>query len=292
MKAPVLIRVITGGREQFRPLARQAAETATGGLEWRASSSPSTRARPPRARSCSARPGRRRRRAAGISAAFSRIRAGSSTSPRISGRRRVATVNEVLARAGRARLADRGARHHQSARDHGRLGPQDRRAPSTTPSSGRTGARPSAAPSSRARACEPLVSARTGLLLDPYFSGTKIAWILDHVAGARAARRTRRTRLRHGRFLPAVAADRRRGARDRRHQCLAHDALRHPQGRVGRRAAEALSACRRRCCRRCRIRPAISARPRRTCSARRSGSAALPATSRRRWSARPVSSPA
>ncbi|MBI2572191.1 MAG: glycerol kinase GlpK [Candidatus Schekmanbacteria bacterium] len=27
---------------------------------------------------------------------------------------------------------------------------------------------------------------RTGLLLDPYFSGTKIRWILDHVAGARA----------------------------------------------------------------------------------------------------------
>ncbi|MRG72336.1 glycerol kinase GlpK [Alphaproteobacteria bacterium HT1-32] len=29
------------------------------------------------------------------------------------------------------------------------------------------------------------VAARTGLLLDPYFSGTKIAWILDHVEGAR-----------------------------------------------------------------------------------------------------------
>ncbi|GAJ30124.1 glycerol kinase GlpK [Acidomonas methanolica] len=28
--------------------------------------------------------------------------------------------------------------------------------------------------------------ARTGLLLDPYFSGSKIAWILDHVDGARA----------------------------------------------------------------------------------------------------------
>jgi len=27
---------------------------------------------------------------------------------------------------------------------------------------------------------------KTGLLLDPYFSATKIAWILDHVAGARA----------------------------------------------------------------------------------------------------------
>src|SRR5690242_7468971 len=34
---------------------------------------------------------------------------------------------------------------------------------------------------------EPGVSAKTGLILDPYFSGTKIAWILDHVAGARAA---------------------------------------------------------------------------------------------------------
>jgi glycerol kinase len=34
---------------------------------------------------------------------------------------------------------------------------------------------------------EPLVSQRTGLLLDPYFSGTKIAWILDSVAGARGA---------------------------------------------------------------------------------------------------------
>ncbi len=30
------------------------------------------------------------------------------------------------------------------------------------------------------------VSARTGLVLDPYFSATKAAWILDHVEGARA----------------------------------------------------------------------------------------------------------
>jgi glycerol kinase len=29
------------------------------------------------------------------------------------------------------------------------------------------------------------VKERTGLLLDPYFSGTKLAWILDHVEGAR-----------------------------------------------------------------------------------------------------------
>jgi glycerol kinase len=34
---------------------------------------------------------------------------------------------------------------------------------------------------------EPTIAARTGLLLDPYFSATKIAWLLDHVDGARAA---------------------------------------------------------------------------------------------------------
>jgi glycerol kinase len=34
---------------------------------------------------------------------------------------------------------------------------------------------------------EPEITARTGLLLDPYFSSTKIAWLLDHVKGARAA---------------------------------------------------------------------------------------------------------
>jgi glycerol kinase len=33
---------------------------------------------------------------------------------------------------------------------------------------------------------ESLVSRRTGLLLDPYFSATKIAWLLDNVADARA----------------------------------------------------------------------------------------------------------
>ncbi|MDD8023615.1 MAG: glycerol kinase GlpK [Paracoccaceae bacterium] len=32
----------------------------------------------------------------------------------------------------------------------------------------------------------PEVSFKTGLLLDPYFSATKISWILDHVPGARA----------------------------------------------------------------------------------------------------------
>jgi len=34
---------------------------------------------------------------------------------------------------------------------------------------------------------EPKVAARTGLVLDPYFSATKVAWILDNVDGARDA---------------------------------------------------------------------------------------------------------
>jgi glycerol kinase len=37
----------------------------------------------------------------------------------------------------------------------------------------------------KAQGVEPQVGARTGLLLDPYFSGTKLAWLLDHVPGAR-----------------------------------------------------------------------------------------------------------
>src|ERR1700723_4736243 len=38
----------------------------------------------------------------------------------------------------------------------------------------------------RERGCGTLVSKRAGLLLDPYFSATKVAWILDNVPGARA----------------------------------------------------------------------------------------------------------
>jgi glycerol kinase len=38
----------------------------------------------------------------------------------------------------------------------------------------------------RADGVEPLFRERTGLVLDAYFAGTKLAWILDHVAGARA----------------------------------------------------------------------------------------------------------
>ena len=38
----------------------------------------------------------------------------------------------------------------------------------------------------KAQGLEAMVTQKTGLLLDPYFSGTKVAWLLDHVKGARA----------------------------------------------------------------------------------------------------------
>ncbi len=38
----------------------------------------------------------------------------------------------------------------------------------------------------KARGLEPLFRERTGLLLDPYFSGTKLAWLLENVPGLRA----------------------------------------------------------------------------------------------------------
>ena len=38
----------------------------------------------------------------------------------------------------------------------------------------------------KAEGVEPMVTEKTGLLLDPYFSGTKLPWILDAVEGARA----------------------------------------------------------------------------------------------------------
>lgn len=48
----------------------------------------------------------------------------------------------------------------------------------------------------KAAGLEPLFRRKTGLLLDPYFSGTKLRWLLDHIPGAR--RRARRGELAFG----------------------------------------------------------------------------------------------
>ena len=41
----------------------------------------------------------------------------------------------------------------------------------------------------RERGLAPLVRERTGLVIDPYFSGTKLKWMLDHLPGARESAR-------------------------------------------------------------------------------------------------------
>ena len=64
--------------------------------------------------------------------------------------------------------------------------------PSPTPSSGRTGARPPCATHCALRAMRQRSRAKTGLVLDAYFSGTKMRWLLDNVpARARAGASSR-----------------------------------------------------------------------------------------------------
>ncbi len=54
--------------------------------------------------------------------------------------------------------------------------------PFITRSSGKTVAPPTFCRSLRDAGDDKMITARTGLLADPYFSGTKVKWILDHVA--------------------------------------------------------------------------------------------------------------
>ena len=143
----------------------------------------------------------------------------------------------------------------------------------------------------KADGVEPLVRAKTGLLLDPYFSATKIAWLLDHVPGARA--RAERGELAFGTidsFLlwrltggGAHATDITNASRT-----MLYDI--HAEGWDA-------ELCRlfkipKRCFPKSTTTAACSASPRRGYSTARSRSPGWPATSRRRCSGRPVSNPA
>jgi glycerol kinase len=103
----------------------------------------------------------------------------------------LATVREVLARTG-ARAGDIAALGITNQREttivwdratgrplHNAIVWQDRRTAA-------------ACDALRSAGHEPTIAGRTGLLLDPYFSATKIAWLLEHVDGARAAARAGR----------------------------------------------------------------------------------------------------
>ena len=81
------------------------------------------------------------------------------------------------------------------------------------------------------------IKEKTGLVADAYFSASKIAWILDHVEGARtraqkgAGRQKEskggRASLRDGRDLADLEADGGQGARDGLFQCLQNHAFQH-----------------------------------------------------------------
>ena len=136
-----------------------------------------------------------------------------------------------------------------------------------------------------------LVRARTGLVLDPYFSATKLAWLLDE-GGVEAG-----PDLAFGTVDSWLLWRLTGGARPRHrsHQCLPHPALRHPADWRGTRSWPICSACRCRSCPRWGRRAAgWGPRPPGWCRDCPPGcrSAGWPATSRRPSSARPASGPA
>ena len=107
----------------------------------------------------------------------------------------------------------------------------------TARSSGRTAAPPSSATSCATPGHEPLVRERTGLVLDPYFSGTKIEWLLREggVDPAGACFGTIDS------WLVFKLTGR---ARDRLLERLAHAAVRHRRSSPGTRSCATCSAFR------------------------------------------------
>ncbi len=196
------------------------------------------------------------------------------------------------AQRGGARRGHRGHRHHQPARDDGGLGPKDAASPSICAivwQCRRT-----------ADVCDALkkdartvarVRDKTGLVIDAYFSATKIAWLLDHNEGARERADAGRARLRHHRQRGSSSElDGGAGARHRRDQRVAHAAHEPRPLRVGPRALVALRGPRERPARRSSAAPRRSVAPRACASfPTASPSPASRATSRRRSSARPAS---
>jgi len=91
----------------------------------------------------------------------------------------------------------------------------------------------------RAAGHEGAVTDRTGLVLDPYFSATKLAWLLATVSGARGGREGPSC-VRDGGLVPALAPHGRQGSRYGCDECLPHVAVRYRSRPMGRRTSKAL----------------------------------------------------
>ena len=186
-------------------------------------SSRSIRAPRVRAPSCSTMTARSRASLNASSSRSSRSRAGSSTTRRRSGRRRPASPSRPWPKRGLRRARHRRHRHHQPARDHDRLGSQDRpahRQRHRLAGSAHGGVLRSTA---RRTAHEPLIQRAHRPGDRRLFLGhARSRWILDNVAGRARAGRSRRAGLRHGRLVADLEAHRRTPARHRCQQRLAH----------------------------------------------------------------------
>ena len=140
----------------------------------------------------------------------------------------------------------------------------------------------------RARGVGELVTAQTGLLLDPYFSATKIAWLLDNVDGLRA--RAEAGEIAFGTVDSWLIWNLTGGARHVTDVTNASRTMLFDIHRLrGATSCSRRSASRARCCPRCCRARRSSERPRSRTSAARSASRASPAISRPRSSARPAS---
>ena len=86
----------------------------------------------------------------------------------------------------------------------------------------------------RAQGLEDVVRERTGLVIDPYFSGTKIEWMLEHVDGLRE--RAAQGGVRFGTIDAWLAYNLTGRDGDRLLERVADDAVRHRRARLERRA--------------------------------------------------------
>ena len=144
----------------------------------------------------------------------------------------------------------------------------------------------------RAAGNERVIRRKTGLVLDPYFSGSKLRWLLDHVPGAR--KKAAAGRLAAGTVDSWLVSKLTGGrdARDRREQRFAHDADEPPHRRSGTPSCAGSFPSRRGCFPRSFRAAAGSRRPTPESSARACPSPESSATSRRRSSASSAPGPA
>ena len=144
--------------------------------------------------------------------------------------------------------ADCRHRHHEPARNHDPVGTRLGQADPPCHRLAEPRERGRSASNCAAAGCEPVIRQKTGLLLDPYFSGTKIRHLLDLYPVAARAGRARRGAVRHRRLVSDLASDRRATPRDRREQRQPHAAAQSRTRSTGTTNCCRSSACRARCC--------------------------------------------